>query len=47
MTRPLRRAHRWTWLVLAVLLPALYVAALAVRRSPTPVNPNVTWEQLK
>ncbi len=47
MTRPLRRIHRWTWLALAVLLPALYIAALAVRRTTTPVNPHIDWERLK
>ena len=38
MTRPLRRAHLRVWVALAVLLPVLYVAALAVRRAPPPVN---------
>jgi hypothetical protein len=31
MTRPLRRWHRWIWAALAVLLPALFAAALWVR----------------
>lgn len=31
MILPLRRAHRWIWLALALLLPALYLAALALR----------------
>ena len=31
MIAPLRRRHRWTWVVLAVGVPALYVAALAAR----------------
>jgi hypothetical protein len=47
MTRPLRRAHRRVWLLLAVLLPALYVAALAARRTTTPPNPDIVWERLK
>ncbi len=31
MTRPLRRAHRFTWLALAVALPSLFAAGLALR----------------
>ncbi len=31
MTRPLRRAHRSTWLALAVVLPSLLAAGLALR----------------
>jgi hypothetical protein len=34
MILPLRRAHRWIWLALALLLPALYLAALALRPAP-------------
>jgi hypothetical protein len=32
MIAPLRRRHRWMWLVLAVVLPVLLAAAVAVRR---------------
>lgn len=31
MTRPMRRAHFHIWIALAIVLPALFVAALAVR----------------
>lgn len=34
MIHPLRRWHRWLWTGLALLLPALLLAALAVRPSP-------------
>jgi len=46
MIRPLRRAHFRIWLVLAVVLYAVLLAGLTVRRSTTPRNPNVHWEQL-
>jgi hypothetical protein len=44
MTRPLRRAHHLSWLVLAVLLPSLFAASLIVRRDTTPRNREVNWE---
>ena len=47
MIRPLRRAHLRIWLVLAVALWAVFLAGLMARRSTTPRNPNVHWEQLK
>ena len=47
MIRPLRRAHGVIWCALALLLPALLAAALAVRRDPTPPNPQFTWEQYR
>jgi hypothetical protein len=47
MTRPLRRAHARIWLLLSVLLPAILLAALAVRRTPTPNNPHLNWEQYR
>ena len=40
MIAPLRRAHRIVWLVLALALPFLLAASLAVRTEPTPVNPD-------
>jgi hypothetical protein len=45
MIRPLRRAHRRIWIVLAVLLPFLYAAGLLARRSTMPRNPELHWEQ--
>ena len=47
MIRPLRRAHFRIWLVLAVVLYAVFVTGLIARRSTTPRNPNVHWEQLQ
>jgi hypothetical protein len=38
MTAPLRKLHRRVWLVLALLLPAIFVAGLALRHAPLPVN---------
>jgi len=34
MIRPLRAAHRVIWLLLAVLLPILFFAALKLRHEP-------------
>ena len=47
MTRPLRRAHRWIWLALAVLLPALFLAGLLVRQEPQPPNVGLQWSAYK
>lgn len=47
MTRPLRNAHRAIWIVLAVVLPWLLVAAVLARRGATPENPGFMQEQLK
>ena len=47
MIQPLRRAHQWIWLLLAVLLMTIYAAGLLVRRSTTPLNPGLRWEQYK
>ena len=45
MTQPLRKLHRRMMIVLAVLLPATFVAGLAARRSPAPANPQIHWEE--
>ena len=37
MIQPLRDRHRWTFGVLAIILPALFIAGLAMR-SPLPVQ---------
>ena len=47
MTQPLRRAHLRIWLALAVILYAVFVAGLLARRSATPRNPNLNWEQYR
>lgn len=31
MTQPLRRAHRWIMLALAIVLPLVFAAGIAVR----------------
>ena len=47
MTQPSRRTHFRVWIALAVLLPLLFAAGLAVRRTATPDNPNLRWENYK
>jgi hypothetical protein len=47
MIQPLRRAHHRIWLVLPILLYAVFIAGLLARRSNTPPNPNFHWEQLR
>ena len=47
MIRPLRRAHLHIWIALAVLLPAVLIAAIAVRHTTTPPNPELVWEQIR
>ena len=47
MIQPLRRAHYRVWLVLPILLGALFVAGLLARRSTTPPNSAFNWEQLR
>ena len=44
MIQPLRRAHFRIWLVLAVLLYAVWIAGLAARHATTPINPDFHWE---
>lgn len=39
MIRPLRKLHRFTFYILAVLLPVIFIAGLAVRR-PIPPSPS-------
>jgi len=47
MIQPLRRAHLNIWIVLAAVLYLIVVAGLLARRSTTPPNPNLHWEQLR
>ncbi len=39
MIQPLRTAHRRIFIVLAVLLTALFIAAIRAQRAPLPNNP--------
>jgi len=45
MIQPLRHSHLRIWVVLSILLSALFVAGLMVRRPATPGNRNLHWEQ--
>ena len=47
MTHPLRRAHLRIWIALAVLLPALLMAAILARRTTIPINPDLVWERIR
>ena len=47
MIQPLRRVHFRIWVVLAVVLYAVFIAGLLARRTSTPSNPNLHWEQLR
>ena len=47
MTRPLRRVHLRIWIALALLLPAVVIAAIAARRTSTPPNSDLVWEQIR
>jgi len=46
MIQPLRRAHFRIWVVLALLLYAVFLAGLLARRTTTPRNPTLQWERL-
>ena len=47
MIQPLRRAHFRIWLVLALLLYAVFLASLLARRTTTPPNPAIHWERVR
>jgi hypothetical protein len=47
MIQPLRRAHFRIWVALAVLLYAVLLAGLLVRRSTIPPNPTIHWEEVR
>lgn len=47
MTQPLRRAHFRIWVAMAVTLCAIFVAGLRLRRTTTPPNPNLHWEEYR
>jgi len=44
MIRPLRRAHRFAWIALSIVLPAILIAGLMARRATTPPNAALQWE---
>ena len=46
MIQPLRRAHFRIWVVLALLLYAVFLGGLLARRTTTPPNPKLHWEQV-
>jgi len=45
MIRPLRRAHFRIWLVLAAVLYLVFFAGILARRTTTPPNKGLNWEQ--
>jgi hypothetical protein len=45
MIRAIRKKHKIIWLILAVILPLLFVASIAFRHSE-PVNENVPERKL-
>jgi hypothetical protein len=47
MIQPLRRAHFRIWVALAVVLYTVFVAGLLGRRSATPANADLDWEQYR
>jgi hypothetical protein len=47
MIQPLRRAHFRIWVVLTLLLCGIFLAGLLARRSTTPPNPSLHWEQFR
>lgn len=47
MIQPLRRTHFRVWVALAVLLYAVFLAGLLVRRTATPPNPTLHWEEVR
>jgi hypothetical protein len=47
MIAPLRRAHYRIWLVLAIVLYAVFVAGLLSRRATTRPNAGLQWERYR
>ena len=39
MIQPLRTAHRWIFIALAVILTLMFIAAIRAQRGPIPNNP--------
>ena len=40
MIQPLRTAHRWIFIALAVILTLMFIAAIRAQRAPIPNNPG-------
>lgn len=47
MIQPLRCSHFRIWVLLPVLMMALFAAGLVVRRSTMPENTTLHWERYK
>jgi hypothetical protein len=47
MIAPLRRAHYRIWVVLPLILYAIFIAGLLGRRDTTPPNAGVQWERFR
>lgn len=43
MTQPLRTLHRRVMILLAIVLPAAFVAGLAARKPPVLPNQGIHW----
>jgi hypothetical protein len=46
MIQPLRRAHQWIMTGLALVLPAIFVAALAVRQPSPPLSASLPGSRI-
>ena len=47
MIAPLRRAHYRIWLALALVIYTIFIAGLLARRTTTPANHGLHWEQYR
>jgi len=47
MIAPLRRAHFRIWLAPAITIYAVFIAGLLARRTTTPPNHGLHWEQYR
>ena len=47
MIQPLRGVHFRIWVVLAVVLYAVFIAGLLARRTSMPSNPTLHWERIR
>ena len=46
MIQPLRRTHYWIWMILTVVIFAVFLAGLMARR-PAPTNNGLNWGQYR
>jgi hypothetical protein len=44
MIAPLRRVHRWSWIVLTLIIAAVIAVAVESRRTSIPRNTDLVWE---